>query len=82
MTPAAILRSVRLAGAASFWVAGAAFVAVCGLAGCDQDSYSSTDQRDTHMGDVRAAVPPPPPSATVAAAPAPAPAAPAASASH
>jgi hypothetical protein len=80
MRPAAILRSVRLAGAASFWVAGAAFVAVCGLAGCDQDSYSSTDQRDTHMGDVRAAVAPPPPSASVAAAPAMA--APAASASH
>ena len=75
----ALLRSVCLARAASFGLAGAASVAVCGLAGCDQDSYSSTEKRETHMGDIRAAAPPPLPSASAAA---PAVAPPAPSASH
>ena len=79
MRLATLLRSVCLARAACFGLAGAASVAVCGLAGCDQDSYSSTEQRETHMGDVRAAAPPPVPSASAAA---PGVVPPAASASH
>jgi hypothetical protein len=88
MTPAAILRSPlsrfasRPAGAAALFLVSAASAAVFGLTGCDQDTYSSTDQRDTHMGDIHAAAPPPPPASASAAAPAAAAMPPAASASH
>jgi hypothetical protein len=51
--------------------------AVSALTDCNQDSYSSNPQdRETHMGDLRAVAPPAPASAAAApsAAPAPAPA--------
>jgi hypothetical protein len=54
----------------------AAVTAAIWVAGCDQDSYSSTAERDTHMGDARAATPPPPASVTTSAAMAAAPATP------
>ena len=70
--------------------------AASALAGCTQDGYSSNpNDRETHMGDIKAVAPPPPPasaapaamppatpSAPGATAPAPAPAVPAPSASH
>lgn len=37
-------------------------VAAGALVGCNQDSYASTPERDTHMGDIRAA---PEPSGTI-----------------
>jgi hypothetical protein len=41
--------------------------AIALLAACDQDSYSSTAERNTHMGDVRAAAPAAPASSAPAA---------------
>ena len=73
----------RSSGPVSRWPSrlarGAAFAAVCALAGCTQDGYSSNpNDRETHMGDIRAAAPPPSASAApapVAPAPVPAPSA-------
>jgi hypothetical protein len=42
-------------GGPRFAVFALAVCSIGALGGCNQDSYSSTPSRDTHMGDVRAA---------------------------
>jgi hypothetical protein len=42
-------------GGSKFTVFALAVCSIGALAGCNQDSYSSTPSRDTHMGDIRAA---------------------------
>ncbi|HEX3769276.1 MAG TPA: hypothetical protein VHV30_00360 [Polyangiaceae bacterium] len=80
MRSAAILRSLDIARALLVPAVAASFAAVA-LVGCDQDVASSSDLRDTHMGEIKAYAAPPPPSAPAPAAPAAAaPAAPAAAA--